>query len=195
MPRWIVGDTETTGTGPGAQVCEIAFAELDDDMNVVDRQYSLIDPQCPITPGAGGIHGIRSEDVADAPTLTQFFEHCYPQKRLRGDVVLIDNHKLSTLAYHFNWDAGESHRADSDVETCIQLLRQARKDYNASLSGLMVESSIPLWVGTMPFGKHKGQPIQNVPKSYIEWWFGQTGDKDADLVWTLDRVLHGLGPL
>jgi DNA polymerase III epsilon subunit-like protein len=87
--RWIVGDTETTGTGPGTGVCELAFAELDDDLNVIDRHTSLIDPQRPITASASGIHGITNADVADAPTMDQFFEYFYPGKRITGDVVFI----------------------------------------------------------------------------------------------------------
>lgn len=71
-PRWIVLDTETSGLGAEDCPCEIAWQELDDDLNTIDKQYSLIDPQRPISPSASGIHQITDSMVADAPTLEEY---------------------------------------------------------------------------------------------------------------------------
>lgn len=70
--RYFIGDTETTGMGEGSQVVEISWLEVDDDFNVVDRQYSLIKPTVPIQYGAMAVHGIREEDVKDAPSIEEF---------------------------------------------------------------------------------------------------------------------------
>ena len=33
----------------------------------------------------------------------------------------------------------------------------------------------------MPFGKHKGKPISDVPRQYLEWWLGQDDGRNPDL--------------
>src|SRR5262249_44694641 len=30
-----------------------------------------------------------------------------------------------------------------------------------------------------PFGKHKGEPLRNVPDSYLRWWIKQNPDRNA----------------
>lgn len=86
--RYILGDTETSGFGDESGVCELAFVELDEQLNILDSRYSLIDPVYPISPSASGVHGIVDADVAEAPTLPEYFEHIYGGN-LTGDVVLI----------------------------------------------------------------------------------------------------------
>jgi exodeoxyribonuclease X len=70
--RWVVLDTETSGLTTEDGPCEIAWQELDDNLVTIDAQYSLIDPQRPISPSASGIHQITDAMVADAPTLEEF---------------------------------------------------------------------------------------------------------------------------
>lgn len=70
--RWLVLDTETSGLTPDDGPCEIAWQELDENLATIDRQYSLIDPQRPISPSAMGVHQITDAMVADAPTLEEF---------------------------------------------------------------------------------------------------------------------------
>ena len=71
--RYIVGDTETSGLSASPGVCEIAWAEIDEQGNVLDLQHSLIDPEVPICPAASGVHHITDDMVADAPTMEEFF--------------------------------------------------------------------------------------------------------------------------
>lgn len=73
MDRLIVLDTETSGLGEDSAVCEIAFLEFDRDFNVLQKHRSLIDPQCPISPAASGIHRITNDMVKDEPTLDEYF--------------------------------------------------------------------------------------------------------------------------
>lgn len=76
MPRnrWLVGDTETTGATPDDKVVELAWLEVDDNLAVIDRQQSLIDPQRLIPVESSAIHNIVDADVADAPTMDEFFD-------------------------------------------------------------------------------------------------------------------------
>ena len=57
------------------------------------------------------------------------------------------------------------HRADADVIVLCSLLIYMQVPYKE-----MVDiSSKPVDIKNMPFGKHKGQLITAMPKSYIEW--------------------------
>lgn len=75
MPRTrrLLADTETTGAGTEDRACEVAWYELDDNLQIIDEQHSRIDPERPISAGASGVHGITNADVADCPTLSEFF--------------------------------------------------------------------------------------------------------------------------
>ena len=46
----------------------------------------------------------------------------------------------------------------------------------------------------MPFGKHKGQPIQDVPASYLHWLWanGKKDDKQCPVADYIRRNLHAL---
>ena len=67
--RILIADTETTGLEPTAQICELAFLEVDEDMHVLYEFESLVKPSVPITPGASAVNGITDDMVADAPTI------------------------------------------------------------------------------------------------------------------------------
>lgn len=99
--KFVVLDTETTCAAPDRGVCEVGFAVIDEDFNVLAQADSLIDPQRVITPGASGVHGLTNADVADAPTLAEFFSEdapgCYGRK-IEGPVVLI-GHRIGFDAH------------------------------------------------------------------------------------------------
>lgn len=92
MPRFAILDTETAGLND--PVCEIAWIEIDENMNVLNRVYSLIDPEVPIKPGASGVHGITNVDVCDSPTLPEFFEYIVPGA-FDDDQIIIIAHNAS----------------------------------------------------------------------------------------------------
>lgn len=220
--RYLLGDVETTGFSGTPGVVEIAWFEVDEDLNIIDKQYSLIDPQRPIDPGASGVHHITNSMVAEAPTMSEFFEYIYGGK-IEGDIVLVahnskydreffgpwcnklnheictlklarrylpeqDNHKLQTLRYSLGLDAGTAHSAEGDVTALYNLLRHLLDLSGETLESLITRSSEPLFVHQMPFGKHKGTPIQEVPKDYLQW-LSRQDNVDPDLRYTLDKVL------
>ena len=64
-------DLETTGIDPQRdKIVEIAFVRVDPD-GATDSKARRINPERPIPPDATAVHGIRDEDVADAPTFRQ----------------------------------------------------------------------------------------------------------------------------
>lgn len=91
MFRLIVGDVETTGATPSDKVVELAWTEIDEDLQVIDQQHSLIDPQMQISASASGVHGITNADVIDAPTIEEYFTIILGGNHFKHDdeVVLI----------------------------------------------------------------------------------------------------------
>lgn len=81
-----------------------------------------------------------------------------------------------------------AHRAGDDVLNCARILkmiiyimsrREGLKQYTESweaLSELSLRCQIP---EVMPFGKHKGMPIADVPQSWIDWLYSQEGPKQS----------------
>lgn len=64
-------DLETTGTDPARdRIVEIAVLRIEPD-GAAETRTRRIHPERPIPPEATAIHGIRDEDVSDAPTFRQ----------------------------------------------------------------------------------------------------------------------------
>lgn len=98
-----------------------------------------------------------------------------------------ENHKLATLMYLLKLERGISHRADGDVSTCLDLLRRIVRVTGKSLQQLYDEAQAPVWVEKVPFGKHRGSKLRDLPSSYIEWMLGRD-NLDKDLRWSLGEV-------
>ena len=69
----------------------------------------------------------------------------------------------------------DRHNALTDAQLCLNILRLILKEKQeltswGSIWKFSEEARIPK---TMPFGKHKGMPIKDVPKDYKEWLKGQ----------------------
>jgi uncharacterized protein (DUF3820 family) len=46
-----------------------------------------------------------------------------------------------------------------------------------------------MWITRMPFGKHKGEPMADVPRSYLGW-MQRSMDLDQDLAHTIKTILN-----
>jgi DNA polymerase III subunit epsilon len=66
-PDWVLVDCETTGLDRESQICEIAVLHPSGNTLLDTR----VKPTVPIPPDASRIHGIKDEDVVDAPTFEQ----------------------------------------------------------------------------------------------------------------------------
>ncbi len=78
-------DTETTGLGRSAEICEIALLETNGRALV----QTLVRPTHPIPYEVTLIHGITDEDVADAPTFREVWEEL--KQTLEGRPVVAYN--------------------------------------------------------------------------------------------------------
>ena len=101
-------DTETTGLGADAEICEIAIIDHEGAV-IVD---SLVKPVAPIPPDAGRIHGITDKMVADAPTIDEI---------MKGIDGLVKDKLVLIRTYNADYDT--------------RLISQSLKFRNVDLSG------------------------------------------------------------
>ena len=80
-----------------------------------------------------------------------------------------ENHKLQTLASMFAVEVEPTHRAMADVGACFELLRTIAKKEEKSIDELLVIASYTSPESLMPFGKHKGKMIKDLPSDYVAW--------------------------
>lgn len=91
------------------------------------------------------------------------------------------NHKLVTLASELGFDDHTAHRATGDARTCLELLLHIREATKLDLGGLL-EYGNPFRVqNSLPFGKHKGVPICEVPRDYLDWLYDRLEHDDPIL--------------
>lgn len=86
------------------------------------------------------------------------------------------NHRLGTLAEYLGLQAGEAHRAMSDVLTVHQMLLKLLPETGKTLAQHLDVPRHTIY--TMPFGEHKGQPLASLPQSYRTWLLTVTVDED-----------------
>lgn len=84
MHRFLFSDTETADMNPiqaedgttYGGICEISVRDVNSlSMDTINHYYSKLNPECPISPSAAGVHGIRDADVVNCPTMTQFVQN------------------------------------------------------------------------------------------------------------------------
>lgn len=215
--RFFLADTETTGVGADDAVCEVAWAQIDDDFNILAQGASLINPGKPIHYAASAVNGITDAMVADAPTLEEYmasvghplfgddvvfcahqaaFDHRFLKNVLHDDTQLLctlkvarrlypdaANHKQGTLAAMLGIEVAreKAHSADGDIDVLLKLVKQMCADAGCGLIELLHIQSIPLTTAKIPFGKHKGTKLTDLPKSYVSWLLEKATNLDPDL--------------
>lgn len=206
-------DTETASLNGG--VCQIAWLVIDDDLDIHDQFMSLVNPEREIEEAAFAIHGISNEAVVNAPTLAEvcsklpdnfvLFAYNAPfDRRMIAPAITpsasfcilklarelikgTSNHKLEVLQKELNLPPQKSHDALGDVLTAIDVLGHCLSLTDVPLKALIERQAAPQLLSRMPFGKHKGVPMLQVPKPYRQWLLQQT-DLSADLRYTLEKL-------
>ncbi|BDX21670.1 DNA exonuclease [Polynucleobacter sp. TUM22923] len=91
----------------------------------------------------------------------------------------LDSHTQSALLYFFERATAreqlrDAHSALADVGICSKILGHILDKLKPSSLDALWEMSEKARVPTiMPFGKHKGEPISQVPKDYKQWMLRQ----------------------
>ena len=65
-PLCILDSEWTSGAPESARLLQLCIRRCEPDMTATEHLW-LINPECPIEPGAEAVHGISAADVADAP--------------------------------------------------------------------------------------------------------------------------------
>lgn len=103
--------------------------------------------------------------------------------RLYGDCPV---NSLEQLRKHFNIPHEGAHRAMSDVIVNARVFRHLAKRYKTT-EALFEALSHPIFLSTMPLGKHKGRPLKEIPLQYLEWVSRK--DFDQDLLYSIRSEL------
>lgn len=225
--RILVADTETSGLSSSDGICELAFTEINPDLEVMASFRSLVDPECPISPSAMGVHGITEAAVADAPTMSELMEEILVPRFGKFEDILLcahncqfdyrflrnywditgqlctlklarkvypgaPDHKLATLKHYLGLEVettiADAHTAAGDVADLFALLKRLVVDADMDLYDLIGYSIRPEPVTHMPFGKHKGTPIAELPQSYRDWLLSEGVNISDELRWSLTKL-------
>ena len=100
-----------------------------------------------------------------------------------------ESHKLMGLAYELELPLpeGNPHRALYDVQVTVELLKRILKDAGLTLAELIEVLSKKQVITKIPFGKHKGSNLSDLPPSYVKWLLNQDS-LDQDLRWSLEQL-------
>lgn len=85
-------------------------------------------------------------------------------RRYRPD---LPRHSLQHLREVYGVAANNAHRALDDVKVLYQVFSQMIDDLSIEQVMQLLKTSKNL--DRMPFGKHQGKPLKEIPKNYIAW--------------------------
>lgn len=102
----------------------------------------------------------------------KFFDTLKWARRYRPD---LPRHTLQFLREMYGITANNAHRALDDVIVLHQV-------FNGMVDDISIEEAyqllnVPRTVQHMPFGKHQGLPLNQVPKTYVKW-LAESGSLD-----------------
>ncbi len=97
------------------------------------------------------------------------------------------NHKLTTVRDFLGLPNYEAHRALGDTHTSLNVLRRILHDHGLTLDKIIKRQAKPRLLHTMPFGKHAGMVLSQVPLEYRRWLLG-AGNLDKDLAYSLRKL-------
>ncbi len=94
-----------------------------------------------------------------------------------------DNHKQVTLAAMLGIQVAREkvHSADGDLDVLLQLLKCLCRDAESSIEELLRIQNTPRKVTKIPFGKHKGSNLSDLPKDYVHWLLNKCDNLSSDL--------------
>lgn len=202
---------------PASGIVEIAWTELDPvTLEIKEVRCERTNPGCKIDPSASAVHGIYDGDVIDKPLVQDVFKpegpvvivgHNVPfdlkfmspyienlagslctwelaKKHIRGT----KNHKLQTLIAEFCLDAGDAHSAGGDVIGCVSFIKYLQDLTGMTMLEMYEAAKKPCTYHTMPFGKHAGKAMKDVPMGWMDWYMDQDPESsDRNLRLTIEQ--------
>lgn len=102
----------------------------------------------------------------------------------------LPRHSLQYLREVYNLPANQAHRALDDVKMLYDIFKKMTGDLDLATVVHLLSKKKKLT--HMPFGKHQGKPLSEVPKDYLKWLAG-SGALDKDENKELKEQLTELG--
>lgn len=90
-------------------------------------------------------------------------------RKYRSD---LPKHSLQYLREVYNVKQNNAHRALDDVQVLHQVFSQMIDDLTMEQVIDLLYSQASSEILQMPFGKHKGEPLNKLPKFYLKWLAG-----------------------
>jgi exodeoxyribonuclease X len=94
-----------------------------------------------------------------------------------------ENHKQATLAAMLGIQVAreKAHSADGDLDVLMHLIKCLCRDADCDLDELLHIQNIPKKVTKIPFGKHKGKNLSDLPDDYVTWLLNKCDNLNPDL--------------
>jgi exodeoxyribonuclease X len=131
--------------------------------------------------------GIETKNVICTLKLARYFDK----------VAVIPRYSLQYLRYYLKLNVNANpHTALGDILVLEALFNRinakAAVEFGEDAISRMIEvSKNPVLYRRMPFGKHKGLKMEEVPVDYLKWLTGT--DLEEDLRYTIEQYLGGGG--
>ena len=112
------------------------------------------------------VHFLRHEFQRNAVIMPswKFLDSLKWARRYRPD---LPRHTLQFLREIYGIPANNAHRALDDVIVLHQIFQFLTDDL--SMDDVFSLLNRPRNIQTMPFGKHQGQPLAQLPRTYVQW--------------------------
>lgn len=165
-----------------------------EDSPTIEEFFGLDDPSCygqKITYPIVLIgHRIAFDERFLKPYMTNIVQELCTLRWFRRLYPSSGNHQLSTAIYALDLPrSAGAHRVMGDVMTAYHLCKHIADRTGLSLKQLAEASADPMEIAVMPMGKHKDQPINSVPPSYLGWMINNM-DLDLDLKHSVQLALN-----
>lgn len=94
----------------------------------------------------------------------KFLDSLKWSRKYRSD---LPRHSLQFLREAYGIESNQAHRALDDVKVLYQIFSRMIDDLNLHTVLELVSQSTS--IVRMPFGKHAGKPLSEIPKDYVRW--------------------------
>lgn len=108
----------------------------------------------------------------DVPMFHPYCKKITPLCTMRlGQTLYPDakNHTLQTLSTLLNVDVEPTHRALADALTSFHLMKNIASEHSMSIGEMLTLIQSASLDSPMPFGKHKGTKLKDLPSDYVRW--------------------------
>lgn len=112
------------------------------------------------------VHFLRKEFQRHSLSMPdwKFLDSLKWARRYRPD---LPRHTLQFLREMYGIASNNAHRALDDVVVLHQVFSYMTDDLD--IESIINLIAAPRKLTAMPFGKHQGEPLEKVPKSYVQW--------------------------